>query len=444
MAFSRGFLCSRNLLIILYIYLILNGSIVKKQREKCLSCTSSILYVSELLACSRPVYNGNMRRKTVKHKPLGNSMYFLLGSRLFINTSIAIILLRLSGDIESNPGPVFEIPGCLKRGLKVSHLNVRSLLPKIDLVRMFISKNPFDVFTLSETWLKPTVTDAEINIPNYLITRQDRKDKAGGGTAIYVKESLPYRTRDDLCSKTIETCWIEIIRPQVDEVSVLQELSKLRTTKATGLDGISAKLLKDSAYIIAPYLTKIFNLSLRCGSFPDIWKKGRVTPIFKSGDPTSSNNYRPITILPTLSKLLERIVHHQVYNYLQEHKLLASQQFGFSSKLSTTIALAHFTEQILDNHDHRKITGAVSIDLRKAFDTVNHTILLEKLRTIGFTSSVLDWFCSYLSNRTQVTVINSSLSQPKPVTVGVPQGSILGPLLFLTYINDLPECLTHC
>jgi hypothetical protein len=177
MAFSRGFLCSRNLLIILYIYLILNGSILKKQREKCLSCTSSILYVSELLACSRPVYNGNIRRKTVKRKPLENSTYFLLGSRLFINTSIAIILLRLSGDIESNAGPVFEIPGCLKRGLKVSHLNVRSLLPKIDLVRLFISKNPFDVFTLSETWLKPSITNAEINIPNYLITHQDRKDK---------------------------------------------------------------------------------------------------------------------------------------------------------------------------------------------------------------------------------------------------------------------------
>ena len=197
MAFSWGFLCSRNLLIILYIYLILNGSILKKQREKCLSCTSSILYLSELLAFSRPVYNGNIRRKTVKRKPLENSTYFLLGSRLFINTSIAIILLRLSGDIESNPGPVFEIPGCSKRGLKVSHLNVRSLLPKIDLVRLFISKNPFDVFTLSETWLKPSITNAEINIPNYLITRQDRKDKAGGGTAIYVREGLPYRTRND-------------------------------------------------------------------------------------------------------------------------------------------------------------------------------------------------------------------------------------------------------
>jgi hypothetical protein len=204
---------------------------------------------------------------------------------------------------------------------------------------------------------------------------------------------------------------------EVDEMSVLQKLSKLRTNKATGLDGISAKLPRDSGYIIAPYLTKISTSPYAVAHFPtSAWKKGRVTPIFKSGDPTSSNNYRPITILPTLSKLLERIVYHQVYNYLQEHKLLASQQFGFRSKLSTTIALAHFTEQILDNLDHRKITGAVSIDLRKAFDTVDHTILLEKLKTIGFTSSVLDWFCSYLSNRTQVTMINSSMSQPKPVT----------------------------
>jgi hypothetical protein len=209
------------------------------------------------------------------------------------------------------------------------------------------------------------------------------------------------------------------------EVSVLQELSKLTTNKVTGLGGISAKLLRDSAYVNAAYLTKMLNLSLCCGSFPDIWKKGRATPIFKSGDPTSSNNYRPITVLPTLSKLLERIVHHQVYNYLQEHKLLASQKFRFRSKLSTTIALEHFTGQMLDNLDHRQISSAVSIDLRKAFDTADHIILLEKMKKIGFTSSVIDWFCSYLSNRTQVTMINSSMSQPKPVTVGIPQRSVL-------------------
>jgi hypothetical protein len=175
---------------------------------------------------------------------------------------------------------------------------------------------------------------------------------------------------------------------------VFQELSKLKTNKATGLDGISDKLLKDSVCVFAPTLTKIFNLSLRCGSFPDIWKKGKVTPIYKSGDQTSSNNYRPITILPTLSKLLERIVHRQIYNYLQEHKFLASEQFGFRSKLPTTVALAHFTEQVLVNLDNKKITGAASIDLRKAFDTVDHTILQEKLKSIGFSTSVLEWFTS--------------------------------------------------
>ena len=117
----------------------------------------------------------------------------------------------------------------------------------------------------------------------------------------------------------------------------------MKTSKAIGLDRISAKLLKDSASAIAPSLTKIINMSLLSGTFPNIWKIGKVVPFFKSGDPTSPNNYRPITILflPTLSKIIERIVHLQMYTFLQQHLLIASEQFGFRSKLSTNVARWH-------------------------------------------------------------------------------------------------------
>ena len=144
----------------------------------------------------------------------------------------------------------------------------------------------------------------------------------------------------------------------VDEAFVRKELNRLRTNKAIGLDKISARLLKDSAPVVAPILTKLFNRSLQSSKFPSIWKSGKVPALFKSGD-RCVGNYWPITILPTVSKILEKIAHHQVYSHLVERKILSPTQFGFRPNLSTEVALTQFTDSILHNMDKGHFSGPV-------------------------------------------------------------------------------------
>ena len=179
----------------------------------------------------------------------------------------------------------------------------------------------------------------------------------------------------------------------------------------------------------------MFNQSLVTRTFPSLWKFGKVSALFEKGDRCDPNNYRPVTVLPTLSKILEKAVHEQLYCFLNQNKIITSKQFGFRPKLSTNTALTHFTVNVLLNMDSGRLTGAVFLDLSKVFDTVDHNLLLHKLKSVGRSDDTLNWFQSYFTNRKQRTSFGDALSVAAPKIVGVPQGSILGLLLFLISLN---------
>ena len=225
------------------------------------------------------------------------------------------------------------------------------------------------------------------------------------------------------------------------ETNILNNLKNLKVSKATGADGIPAKMLKLSCDIIVPSLTYIFNLSISTGIYVDDWKRDRVIPVYKTEDRTKCENYRPISILPIISKLFEKEVFGQLYQYLIDNSLLSRFQSGFRPKHSTMSLLIEMGDNWFENMDNGEITGLISVDIRKAFDSIDHKILLRKMQDqFGVQDFELKWFQSYLTKRSQVCVVDGHASLAKEIVCGVPQGSILGPLMFLLYINDLPEC----
>ena len=213
--------------------------------------------------------------------------------------------------------------------------------------------------------------------------------------------------------------------------------ASLKANKSSGYDDISADVVKSVSDEIFVILKHIFNISLAKGDFPGKLKIARVTPIFKKGNNTLVSNYRPISVLPCFSKLLECIVYNRLYKFLVENNILYQKQFGFQMAHSTEPAILQLVNQITEAFSQGKYTLGISLDFSKAFDTVNHNILLEKLKAYGIQSENLKWFRSYLSNRKQFILYDDFKTEMKIVKCGVPQGSILGPLYFLIFVNDL-------
>jgi len=221
-------------------------------------------------------------------------------------------------------------------------------------------------------------------------------------------------------------------------------LMKLKRKKAPGCDDIPTSLIVDGANEIAGPLSKLINRCMEMAIFPSTEKCSKITPVYKSGERTIMDNYRPISVLPVISKVFERVVHNQLYDYLEANNMLSERQFGFRKRSSTQHAVTFFSDFIRTNMDKGLMTGAVFIDLRKAFDTVDHVRLLSKLPIYGIKSKELCWFESYLFGRKQIVSYDGALSEIQTISCGVPQGSILGPLLFTLLINDIDENLRQC
>ena len=230
---------------------------------------------------------------------------------------------------------------------------------------------------------------------------------------------------------------------KVSEVEVFLLLESIDCKKSFGYDKIHPLLLSSAALEIFRPVTYIINLTLKQGIFPDSLKITKVIPIFKQGSRSSCGNYRPISVLSALSKIFERCILNQLIFYCLTENILVSNQYGFRSGYSTTDCLVDLLDEITKALDEEKYAVTIFLDLSKAFDTVNHSILLSKLDLYGIRGNENQWFRSYLSNRKQKVFVNGVESNFLLVNSGVPQGSILGPFLFLIYINDFEKATNY-
>lgn len=235
---------------------------------------------------------------------------------------------------------------------------------------------------------------------------------------------------------------IEFTFETVTQVEICHYLNDIKSN-AVGDDGINIEMVKLCGPLILNYLTHIINYCLTENVFPDSWKKAIITPLPKTNNPVNFSDLRPISILPTVSKVLEKIMNYQIRRYLDSHNLLPQTQSGFRQSYSCTTALLNITDDILEATDNGKSTALVLLDYSKAFDTIDHELLFAVLYHLGFSNNAVQLFKNYFYKRSQRVKVQSNFSESRQITQGVPQGSILGPLLYTIYTSNFCKFIKY-